>query len=142
MILAVNKPIVGRASAITGRPSDFVFRFVVDDFFESYPRGSPERTARSRSGQGGGKVLDYQPSRRAVFAGSGRAGGATGTGPSKCAYEVSDTQLSITSRRLVFSFELPEVELFMRPFEELIRLSVQEGAESTVRNIRELIEKE
>ena len=42
--------------------------------------------------------------------------------------------------RLTFAFELSRLELFMRPFEKLIRLAVQDGAERVVHNIKGLIE--
>jgi len=35
---------------------------------------------------------------------------------------------------------LTEIQLFMRPFEKLIRVVVQEGAERTVRNLKRLTE--
>jgi hypothetical protein len=44
------------------------------------------------------------------------------------------------SARLTFIFELTEIQLFMRPFEKLIRVVVQEGAERTVRNLKRLTE--
>ena len=40
---------------------------------------------------------------------------------------------------LEFCFELLELELFMRPFEKLIRMAIEEGAENTVANIRNLL---
>ena len=39
-------------------------------------------------------------------------------------------------------FELLSLELFMRPFEKLIRIAVQEGTEKTVINIKKLVESE
>lgn len=44
--------------------------------------------------------------------------------------------------RLRFYFELARLELYMRPFEKLIRVAIQEGAERVVRNIKGLIEGE
>jgi hypothetical protein len=41
---------------------------------------------------------------------------------------------------LIFTFELSEIQIFMRPFEKLIRVVVQEGAERTVRNLKQLTE--
>jgi hypothetical protein len=43
---------------------------------------------------------------------------------------------------LTFVFELKRFELFMRPFEKLIRVAVQEGSERVVRNIKGLVERE
>ena len=42
--------------------------------------------------------------------------------------------------RLVFTFELKELDLVMRPFQKLIRTALQEGAVQTVDNIRQLLE--
>ena len=44
--------------------------------------------------------------------------------------------------RLTFVFELTRLDFFMRPFEKLIRVAVQEGAQRTVRNIKGLLELE
>jgi hypothetical protein len=44
--------------------------------------------------------------------------------------------------RLSFAFELRQLDLYMRPFEKLIRAAVQEGAERVVRNIKGLVERE
>ena len=44
--------------------------------------------------------------------------------------------------KLTFSFELLELDLFMRPFAKLIRSAIKEGAESTVERIKDLISKQ
>jgi hypothetical protein len=44
------------------------------------------------------------------------------------------------SAELVFTFELTEIQMVMRPFEKLIRVVIQEGAERTVRNLKRLTE--
>jgi len=41
--------------------------------------------------------------------------------------------------RLTFHFELKDLELFMRPFQKLIRTAIEEGAEITVGNIAQLV---
>jgi hypothetical protein len=41
---------------------------------------------------------------------------------------------------MVFTFEIPKLELFMLPFEKLISMIVQEGAKRNVRNLKNLIE--
>ena len=40
---------------------------------------------------------------------------------------------------MTFRFELLELEIFMRPFEKLIRSAIEEGAENTVENIKNLV---
>ena len=59
--------------------------------------------------------------------------------PFRCIYELCDKN-SGKSAELVFTFELTEIQMFMRPFEKLIRVVVQEGAERTVRNLKRLTE--
>jgi hypothetical protein len=44
--------------------------------------------------------------------------------------------------KLRFSFQLPRLELYMRPFEKLIRVAVQDGAMRTVSSIKRLVEAE
>ena len=162
MFLGPSKPVVGKASAIIRKPVDDVFRFIGEEFFENYPRWSPEvkelrrlsdgpigvgtigrqvRVDSGRRSESDFEVLVFQPHRRAVFAGVGRAGDVSGSGAFKCTYDVSDARLSTPCSRVAFTFEIPELELFMRPFEKLIRVAIVEGAESTVRNIKRLIEK-
>jgi len=43
--------------------------------------------------------------------------------------------------RLSFAFELTRLELYMRPFEKLVPIAVQDGAERVVRNIKALVER-
>ena len=44
-----------------------------------------------------------------------------------------------TQTRLTFRFDLLEIEIFMRPFEQLIRVAIEDGAENTVERIRDLV---
>jgi hypothetical protein len=44
--------------------------------------------------------------------------------------------------RLTFTFELTRIDFFMRPFEKLIRIAIQDGAGRVVRNIKGLVERE
>jgi hypothetical protein len=43
------------------------------------------------------------------------------------------------STRLTFKFDLLEIDFFMRPFEKLIRIAIEDGAENTVESIKNLI---
>jgi hypothetical protein len=54
-------------------------------------------------------------------------------------YELEDMN-SGKSAELIFTFELTEIQMVMRPFEKLIRVVIQEGAERTVRNLKRLTE--
>jgi hypothetical protein len=49
-------------------------------------------------------------------------------------------EASAASISLIFSFEIRELELFMRPFKKLVRAALQEGAQQTVENLKQLLE--
>ena len=42
MFLSPSKPVVGKSSVIIRKPMEEVFRFIGEDFFENYPKWSPE----------------------------------------------------------------------------------------------------
>lgn len=58
--------------------------------------------------------------------------------PFECFYEFEAETAGSTE--VAFTFALEKRRLFMRPFEQLIRATLQEGAERTVENIKQLIE--
>ena len=76
------------------------------------------------------EITDSQPFKKISFKGI--------TQPYRNTYlfEIENNQ---DSTLLTFSFELLELELFMRPFEKLIRTAIEEGAENTVENIKNLV---
>lgn len=141
-------------SAEIERPVGTVFEFVAVEFFDNYPRWSPEvrelepldgdrvqpgmrarqvRVDRGRRSETVFRVTDLEPQRRVRFEGTDRPAfvieyAFDPLGPGRC--------------RLDFRFELCRLELYMRPFESLIRRAVQEGSEQTVDNIKRLIERE
>lgn len=49
-------------------------------------------------------------------------------------------EAGVASISLIFSFEIRELELFMRPFKKLVRAALQEGAQQTVENLKQLLE--
>jgi hypothetical protein len=53
-----------------------------------------------------------------------------------------DLEAIAASTRLTFTFELSNLELYMRPFEKLIRAAANQGAVRVVRRLKELIETE
>jgi hypothetical protein len=150
--LGNKDPVVGGASITIERPVEEVFRFIGVDFFRNYPKWSPEvielcclsegpvragtLASQVRIDQGHRsasrfRVTAYEENRRLRFDGV--------SNPYRCSYEMLPlSELSTT--RLSFGFELLQLELFMRPFEKLIRVVVQDGAERTVRNLKRLIE--
>ena len=149
-----NAPIVSKASIVIARPPEEVFRFIGADFFKNYCRWSPEvqelkqlspgsvgvgtKARQVRVDQGHRTesifgVTVFQPHSRVCFEGI--------SNPYKCDYELKGNE-GDGSTRVTFVFELPKLELYMRPFEKLIRVVLQDGAERTVRNLKRLIEAE
>lgn len=152
--LGESPPVIAKASIVINRPTDEVFQFIGENFFENYPRWSPEvqelkqitpgevrvgtRARQVRIDQGHRSesifaVTRLVPGQRVCFEGI--------SSPFRCDYEMRPNAPE-SSTRVTFTFEFPKLELFMRPFEKLIRVVVQEGAERTVRNLKHLIETE
>lgn len=152
--LGDNSPIVAKASIVIARPADEVFQFIGHEFFRNYPKWSPEvkelaqispgevslgtRARQVRVDQGHRSesifgITAFSPCERICFEGI--------SNPFRCDYELKSSPGASTTR-VTFTFELPKLEMFMRPFEKLIRVVVQDGAERTVRNLKRLIEAE
>lgn len=145
-----KQPITARASTVIKKPVAEVFQFIGEGFFVNYPRWSPEVVELQALSDGPLKrgamarqvrvdhghrtestfaVTEFQPNRRIAFSGVSNA--------YHCAYEFEAVQ-AVT--RVAFTFELPTLELYMRPFEKLIREAAQESAERTLRNLKGLLE--
>ena len=77
------------------------------------------------------RITVYEPNRALAFAGISE--------PFHCTYGIQDEGREGLVK-LIFTFELLEMKKFMRPFESLIRIAAQHGAERTVRNIKNLVE--
>jgi hypothetical protein len=144
--------IVGKSSAVIKQPVEQVFQFVVLEFAKNYRRWSPEvqrlevltngplrvgtRARQIRVDQGRRsdtcfQVTALQPMQKVCFSEISR----------KFQGEYS-MQSQEGGTELRFEFRLNKVDLFMRPFEKLIRIAIQDGAERTVHNIKRLVETE
>ena len=144
--------ISANAEILIQRPPQAVFDFVVGDFDRNYPRWSPEvqrldvltpgtlqvgsrarqvRIDQGRKSESTFYVAAIEAPLRVEFAES--------TGLFQTAYRMEAVS---THTRLKFTFELMRIEFYMRPFEKLIRMSIQEGAQRVVRNIKGLAERE
>ena len=142
----------GTASIVINKPVDEVFHFIAVDFFENYPRWSPEvqelellsapplqlnslvRQVRIDNGQRSEstfKITTFKVGQKLVFEGVSNA--------YRCSYDFVSTNPP-ASTQISFTFELLKLELFMLPFEKLISIAVQDGAKRTVRNLKTLIE--
>ena len=150
--LTSSRGATGTASIVINKPVDTVFNFIAVDFFENYPRWSPEvqelemlsppplqlnslvRQVRIDNGQRSEstfKITTCKVGEKLVFEGVSNA--------YRCSYDFASTNPSANTQ-LTFTFELLKLELFMLPFEKLIHIAVQEGAKRTVRNLKNLIE--
>ena len=145
-----SSPISGEASIKINRSISEVFAFIGDRFYENYPKWAPEvvelepldgdklfvgaKTKQVRADQGAlvesvFEITDYQPVVKLTFKGIDE--------PYKHAYFLQSDDPDSTE--LTFRFELFEIEVFMRPFQKLIRASIEDGAENTVENIKNLM---
>jgi hypothetical protein len=145
-------PVVGRKSILVKSSAAELYKFIGDDLFHNYPRWSPEvqelecltdgpvrlgtmvRQVRVDHGQRSEstfRITIYEPCRRLAFAGV--------VEPYRCLYELRP-QGTGDMTELGFTFELLELKVFMRPFEQMVRSAVQDGASRTVENIKRLVE--
>jgi hypothetical protein len=144
-----------QASIEIERSPESVYRFIAEDFARNYPRWSPEvktlqiqtqgplrvgsighqvRVDQGRRTESVFRITQMQPSQRLTF---------ESDSPSFLVdYQFAPHTEQHSHTRLIFTFELRRLDLFMRPFEKLIRRAVQEGARRTVRNLKQLIESE
>ncbi len=144
------KTVMAEASAVIEQPAPQVFDFIGARFFDNYPKwdadvaklepldgesveaGVRGRQVRYDNGamvESLFKVTEYQPHNCLVLEGL--------NAPYKQSYWLEAQSDKSTCLR--FRFELLDLEMFMRPFEKLIRFAIQEGAENTVENIKQLL---
>jgi hypothetical protein len=141
-----------QATARIARPVDRVYAFVALDFVQNYKRWSPEVVTLElltpgpiRVGTRGHQVrVDYGHRTEAGFCVSAledakRIDFAGTSDPFLISYQM---QALGGQTGLTFIFELSRLQLYMRPFERLIRTTVQREAERVVMNIKRLIERE
>lgn len=152
--LGSHSPVIENASILIHRPPAAVFHFIGYEFFHNYPRWSPEVQELSRIDSGtiraGARARQvrmdlghrseslftltvFQPYRRVSFQ------------EDSCRFRCDYTIESVASGLeaiLSFSFAIPKLELFLLPFEGLIRETVQHGVARTVHQLKRLIESE
>lgn len=146
-----SKPVIGEATIEIDRPIHQVFSYIGEQFYENYPKWAVEvvklepldgrtvfvgaKARQVRQDQGSVvesvfEITDYQPAMKLIFKGL--------TEPYIHSYLLESCDHG-QSTRLTFRFELTELEVFMRPFQKLIRSAIEDGAENTVENIKNLI---
>lgn len=147
----LHKPVAGEASIDIERPIGDVFEIIGQHFFDNYPKwavevvefepldgrqvfpGAKARQVRKDSGaevESVFEITEFQPVHKLVLKGVSE--------PYQQSYLLESGQVSQPTR-LTFRFELLELDVFMRPFEKLIRYAIEEGAENTVENIKNLV---
>lgn len=145
------KPVAGEATIEIDKSLADVFSYVGEHFFDNYPKWAVEvvefqpldgkqvfigakakqvRKDNESEVESIFAITDYQPSVKLIFQGL--------VDPYKHSYLLESCQNNKPTR-LTFRFELLELEVFMRPFAKLIRYAIEEGAENTVNNIKNLV---
>jgi hypothetical protein len=148
-----QQPVAAKASTVIQKPVEDVFNFIGEEFFHNYPKWSPEvvelkplskgpiqvgslarqvRVDLGHRSESTFTVTELQPNRRIAFSGVSDA--------YRCAFELESAASPSDATRVAFTFELPRLELYMRPFERLIRAAVQDGARRTLTNLKGLLE--
>ena len=148
-----QQPVAATASTVIQKPVAEVFNFIGEEFFSNYPKWSPEvvelkplssgpiqvgslarqvRVDMGHRSESTFTVTELQPNRRIAFSGVSDA--------YRCVFELESAASPGDATQVAFTFELPRLELYMRPFEKLIRAAVREGAERTVTNLKGLLE--
>ena len=148
----LNKtPVIGKASTLIQSSSDNLFQFIGTDLLVNYPIWSPEvkelekltdgpimlgtlcrqvRIDQGNRSESTFKITFFDEGERISFKGV--------SNPYQCDYVIEP--IDSTDSRLTFSFELLDLELHIKPFEKLVRIAIQGGTETTVKNIKKLIE--
>jgi signal transduction histidine kinase len=149
--LGTSRPISAKAQAVVQCPIGSAFDFVGHGFFRNYASWCPQvieleplSDGPVRSGVTARQVtLDQGIRNETTFEittfGPPKFFGLKGLSESfKSLYEFEEK--TAASTQMVFSFELEERGLFMRPFDQLIGSALQEGAQRVVENLKQLLE--
>lgn len=141
------------SSILIDCPVEQVFQYTFTDFFENYPKWSPEVTELEKITNGPVRkgtlakqvrvdkghrtesifqVTEYEPLRRACFE-------STSNPYYRALYDFESIKEATT--RFQFTFEL-QLELLLLPFEVTISRSVEAGSEKVVHNLKRLLEAE
>jgi hypothetical protein len=146
-----TKPVVGEATVDINQSIEQVFDFIGEHFFDNYQKwalevvdfeplngkqvfvGARAKQVRMENGvevESIFEIIDFKPSIKIIFQGV--------TAPYKQCF-LLESSIQENPTRLTFRFELLELEFFMRPFQKLIRIAIEDGAENTVENIKNLL---
>jgi hypothetical protein len=147
----ISKPVFGEASIAIKINSQKVFCFIAENFFANYQKWAPEVVelealdgdkvcvgAKGRQVRQDNdsliesvfEITEFCPDTLFILQGL--------SSPYTQTYLIESEERGDQSK-LTFRFELRDIELFMRPFEKLIRVAIEEGAENTVEKIRDVL---
>jgi hypothetical protein len=146
-----SKQVSGEASIVIKASSKEVFNFIAENFFINYPKWAPEVvelesidgkqifvSAKGRQVREDYdslvesifEIVEYSPCSVFILQGL--------SSPYKHTYLI-ESENQDAQTKLTFRFDLLEIEIFMRPFEKLIRIAIEDGAENTVEKIKDLL---
>ena len=148
-----SKSVIGKASIIINRPVLLVYEFVALKFFENYPKwalevvnfmpindnpmavGALARQTRFEQGQHVESTFEVAKLENNQLL---ELMGLSEPYRHRYLFESPIEEKTL----LTFIFELLELDFFMWPFEKLIRTAIEEGAENSLENIKQLMEGE
>ncbi|MGB4499200.1 MAG: SRPBCC family protein [Methylococcaceae bacterium] len=147
-----SSPIFGEATVSIDKKIDHVFHYVGERFFDNYPKwavevihfeplednkhvfiGAKAKQIRKDNGtkiESVFEITDYEPHTRFGFQGI--------NAPYKHTYLFENNENN-ESTTFTFRFELLELDIFMRSFQKLIRVAIEDGAENVAENIKNLV---
>jgi Polyketide cyclase / dehydrase and lipid transport len=146
-----SKPVSGEASIVIKANSKEVFCFIAENFFLNYQKWAPEvielepldgdkvfvgskgkqvREDNDSLVESTFEITEYSPYSLFILQGL--------SNPYRHTYLI-DSEGQGAQTKLTFRFDLLEIEIFMRPFEKLIRVAIEDGAEAAVENIKNLL---
>jgi len=153
MLFGEKKPVVGQARCVIHAPKGPLFTLMGENFLENYRRWSPEvkelelltpqpfgegslirqvRVDRGHRSESTFRVIELNDSGSLAF--------REVADKYRCAYLLETCADDTSKTDVFFSFEFPELETFLRPFEKLVRIAVQEGATQTLQNLKKFAE--
>ena len=153
MLFGEKKPVVGQARCVIHAPLGPLFTLMGENFLENYRRWSPEvkelelltpqpfgegslirqvRVDRGHRSESTFRVIELNDSGSLAF--------REVADKYRCAYLLETCADDTSKTDVFFSFEFPELETFLRPFEKLVRIAVQEGATQTLQNLKKFAE--
>ena len=153
MLFVEKKPLNATASKLIAVPRDALFLMIGDGFLENYRKWSPEvkdlqlltplpmqvgsifrqvRVDRGHKSDSQFVVSQFEPPARLSFREMGDR--------YRCSYELESPDDDSNQTLVTFTFVFPDLEPYMRPFEKLVRIAIQEGASKTVENLKRFSE--